>query len=70
MASSREFVCDDCKVNVFETGDLGDELLCHGCRLIREMKAATGLTEKQERDLREILGCQLAEDDDVLGATK
>jgi hypothetical protein len=68
MSNSREFVCDDCKTNVFEFGDGRDVTLCHGCETIREMKAK-GLTPKQEADLREILHCQLPSGDDA-GVTK
>lgn len=68
---TREYVCEDCKANVFEFGyPTGEPNLCNGCKMIREMKAAKGLTAKQEADLREILHCLIPppEPDDALRA--
>lgn len=68
--NSREFVCDDCRTNVFTFGAAVSEPdLCNGCQTIREMKAKCQLTPKQEADLREILHCQLPRDDDALRPT-
>lgn len=68
----RDFVCDDCKTQVFEFGGDSGPTLCMGCVMIREMKAKNGLTVKQEADLREILHCQIPaaeSDDDALRET-
>lgn len=57
---AREFICEDCKSSVFSWGGLEDAERCHGCDLIREMKAdVPKLTEESELKLRELLGCML-----------
>ena len=55
----RTFVCEDCKAGVFETGEVRTAMLCHGCEIIRGMKERGVVSAKVERDLREILSCQL-----------
>jgi hypothetical protein len=62
-AHEHEFVCEDCKAQVFSFGGPADETRCMGCNIIHEMQP---LTEAQETTLREILGCQLSESDDAL----
>jgi hypothetical protein len=55
----HEFVCADCKANVFSYGGEPDATRCSSCELVREMRAESGLTASAEATLREILGCQL-----------
>jgi hypothetical protein len=60
---AREFICADCKANVFSFGGDADETRCLGCDIIHGMKPLTAI---QETTLREILNCQLPESDDAL----
>jgi hypothetical protein len=55
----HEFVCADCKSQVFSYGGEPDATRCASCETILEMKAESGMTAEAEATLREILGCQL-----------
>jgi hypothetical protein len=55
---AHEFVCADCKADVFSFGGRPDETRCASCNLVREMP---GLTPEREKLLREILGCMIPE---------
>ena len=59
-----EFVCLDCKSNVFSYGGTGDETRCASCETIAELKAEKGMTPEAEAALRELLGCQLPTGDE------
>jgi hypothetical protein len=54
---AREFVCVDCKANVFVWGGPPDETRCMGCSIIHGMK----LTPREETELRALFGCELPE---------
>ena len=51
----HEFVCADCKANVFSFGGPEGQTVCRCCLTIREMKAREPMTPEQEMQLREIL---------------
>ena len=55
----HEFVCADCKTDVFSFGGEADQTRCASCEVVHEMKAEGKLTPKAEADLREMLGCQI-----------
>ena len=61
----HEFVCADCKANVFNYGGPDDGTRCASCELIVEMRAETGLTPEAETGLRELLGCQIPREDET-----
>jgi hypothetical protein len=62
----HEFVCTDCKTDVFSFGGPPDETRCVGCNTVRELMP---MLPERERQLRDLLGCQLPKDDDALRAT-
>jgi hypothetical protein len=62
---AHEFVCEDCKADVFSWGGPPDETRCVGCSIIHGMK----LTPTEETELRGLFGCELPEADDALRAT-
>lgn len=69
---TRDYVCADCKVNVFEFASADTARTspyCASCEMIRNMKAEGKLSAKNEADLREILDCMIPEDDDALRTT-
>jgi hypothetical protein len=55
----HEFVCADCKSQVFSYGGPDAQTRCASCEVIAEMKEEKGLTPTAEAALRELLGCQL-----------
>lgn len=60
----HEFVCVDCKAEVFSYGGEPDATRCASCDIVFEMKADGKLTPHDEASLRELLGCQLPKGDD------
>lgn len=54
--SIREFVCADCKVEVFAYDGALNQTACDSCMIIREMKAHGAMTPDAEAALRELLG--------------
>jgi hypothetical protein len=59
----HEFVCADCKADVYSFDGDDDRELCHSCRTIAEMKAAGSMTPAAEAALRELLGCQIPKEE-------
>jgi hypothetical protein len=55
----HEFVCVDCKAEVFSYGGEPDATRCASCDIVFEMKADGKLAPHDEASLRELLGCQL-----------
>ena len=60
----HEFVCADCKANVFSFGGPEGETRCASCEIVHEMKADGKLTPASEATLRELLDCQIPKGDD------
>ncbi|HEX3520798.1 MAG TPA: hypothetical protein VHT52_01770 [Stellaceae bacterium] len=56
----HEFVCADCKADVFSFGGAPDETRCVGCETVRELMP---MSPEKEAELRDLLGCQLPKDD-------
>jgi hypothetical protein len=54
-----EFVCADCKSNVFSYGGPDAATRCAPCETIAEMREERGLTPEDEAELRKLLGCEL-----------
>ena len=55
---AHEFVCADCKADVFSFGGDPAATRCASCEVVREMKERAPLmTAAAEATLREILGC-------------
>jgi len=59
----HEFVCADCKADVFSFGDLMSGPRCASCEVVAELKAEKGLTPEAENDLRRLLGCELPKEE-------
>jgi hypothetical protein len=57
--AGHEFVCADCKSDVFSYGGIGTETRCASCETIAEIKEQSGMTPEAEARLRELLGCKL-----------
>ena len=57
--SPHEFVCADCKSNVFSYGGPDAATRCANCEVVAEMREERGLTPEDEADLRKLLGCEL-----------
>ena len=56
----REFVCADCKTDVFRFG--GEDApthYCASCEIVHELKARDGMSLEAETELRKLLGCEL-----------
>jgi hypothetical protein len=51
----HEFVCEDCKADVFSFGGPSDETRCAGCELVRSLN----LSPVRDAALRVILGCEI-----------
>ena len=65
----HEFVCADCKADVFSYGSPDPtSTRCASCELIIEMRTERGLSAKAEADLREMLGCTIPTGDVPGGA--
>ena len=62
----HEFVCDDCKANVFSYGGRDGATRCASCEVIVELKEERGgMSPAAEATLREILGCQIPREDET-----
>jgi hypothetical protein len=59
----HEFVCADCKADVYSYGGDPNATLCYGCELIATMKLTC--TAEQIATLREILHCMIEDTDHV-----
>ena len=60
----HEFVCADCKSDVFSFGGAEEQTRCASCEIVFEMKADGKLNPHDEASLRELLGCQIPKGDD------
>jgi hypothetical protein len=60
----HEFICADCKAQVFSYGGPDTATRCSSCEMVAEIKAEHGMTAEAERELRALLGCQLPKGDD------
>jgi hypothetical protein len=54
-----EFVCADCKSNVFSYGGPDTSTRCASCEVVVELREERGLTPQEEAELRYLLGCEL-----------
>jgi hypothetical protein len=55
----HEFVCADCKSDVFSFGGESAATRCASCEVVAEMREERGLTPQEEAELRVLLGCEL-----------
>ena len=55
----HEFVCVDCKSDVFSFGGEPEATRCASCEVVQELKARDGMSPEAEAELRELLGCQI-----------
>jgi hypothetical protein len=55
----REFVCADCKTDVFRFGGEDAPTHCASCEIVHELKARDGMSPEAETELRKLLGCEL-----------
>jgi hypothetical protein len=55
----HEFVCADCKSNVFSYGGRDAATRCASCEVVEELKARDGMSPEAETELRKLLGCEL-----------
>jgi hypothetical protein len=60
----HEFVCADCKADVFSFGDLMPGPRCASCDVVQELKARDGMSPEAETELRDLLGCQLPREEE------
>ena len=60
----HEFVCADCKADVFSFVGENGQTRCASCEIIAELKARDGMTPEAEASLREIMGCQLPQEEE------
>jgi hypothetical protein len=67
--SPHEFVCADCKSNVFSYGGPDTATRCASCEVVAELREERGLTPEDEADLRKLLGCELPKEADRAGST-
>jgi hypothetical protein len=57
----REFICEDCNVQVFSYSDEARERTrCYNCAFIKRVAD----TPEQEKELRALLGCERQERED------
>jgi hypothetical protein len=61
----HEFVCADCKADVFSFGGEPDATRCASCEIVHEMKEDGKLTPEAEASLREMLSCQIPREDET-----
>lgn len=61
----HEFICADCKVNVFRWGGDEEGTRCASCEIVHEMKEDGKLTPEAEASLREMLSCQIPREDET-----
>jgi hypothetical protein len=59
MHRPHEFVCADCKSNVFSYGGLDPQTRCASCEVVAELREERGLSPEDEAELRKLLGCEL-----------
>jgi hypothetical protein len=59
----HEFVCADCKVDVFSFGGPDEQTRCASCEVVAELKVEKGLTPEAEAELRRLLGCELPKEE-------
>lgn len=62
MTIIHEFVCADCKSDVFSFGGPETQTRCASCETIREMKDHAPMTAAAEAVLREMLGCVIPDE--------
>ena len=55
----HEFVCADCKADVFSFSELMPGPRCVSCEIVQELKDRDGMSPEAEKELRELLGCEL-----------
>lgn len=55
----HEFVCADCKSNVFSYGGRDAATRCASCEVVEELKARDGMSPEAETELRKLLGCEI-----------
>ena len=60
----HEFVCADCKADVFSFGGEPEATRCASCEVVQELKARDGMSPEAEAELRELLGCQIPRGND------
>jgi hypothetical protein len=60
----HEFVCADCKSNVYSYGGPDASTRCASCEVVQELKARDGMSPEAETELRKLLGCQIPKDDE------
>ena len=61
----HEYVCADCKAQVFSYGGPEDRTRCAECEIVFELKEEGKLTPGSEASLRELLGCQIPKEDET-----
>jgi hypothetical protein len=61
----HEFVCADCKSDVFSFGGIGTETRCASCETVRDIKARDVMSPEAEAELRKILGCELPRENEA-----
>jgi hypothetical protein len=54
-----EFVCADCKADVFSFGGSDTATRCANCEIVRELKARDGMSPEAETELRKLLSCEI-----------
>ena len=60
----HEFVCADCKSDVFSFGGDDASIRCASCEVVQELKARDGMSPEAEAELRVLLGWELPKGDD------
>lgn len=61
----HEFVCEDCKSDVFSWSGSIAPTRCAMCETVRDIKARDGMSLEAETELRKILGCELPREDEA-----
>jgi hypothetical protein len=61
--ATHEFVCADCKSDVFSFGGPDTSTRCASCEVVQELKARDGMSPEAEAELRELLGCQIPKEE-------
>jgi hypothetical protein len=59
----HEFVCADCKADVFSFSERMKPPYCASCEMVRDLKARDGMSPEAEAELRELLGCQISKEE-------
>jgi hypothetical protein len=60
----HEFVCADCKSDVFSFGGEETSTRCASCEVVQELKARDGMSPEAETELRKLLGCEIPREDE------